>query len=373
MVFKVEMKVVLRIAVLFFIGLTVSNVGFSAENTPTLNWGGRIQADTTFFKNDKYTYEDGSEVRRGRLYIRGNLSRDWEYRIQYDFAPDDPELKDGYVRYNGFRNTRITFGHFKQFSSLEELISSNNITFTERSLPNALVTSRRIGVGFQRWNKNYSFAASAYSNEANNSSKGEGMAGRLAYRPRIGDGQLFHLGVNFSKEDDEDEIARFRARPESHQDSYRIVDTNEILGVENRLKLGLEAAFVRGRFSVQSEYVQQKLNRSFEADVAFDGYYAYASYFLTDDTRPYSDTDAAFGTVSPNNSGGAWEVAARVSHLDLSDRNIPGGSVDSFTIGMNYYMTRDLRFAANYVMTDSDRLAGNDDPEIFQFRVRYTF
>ena len=126
-------------------------VSFSAENTPSLSFRGRIHADRTFFENDKYSYQDGSELRRGRLYIRGNLDEGWEYRIQYDFAPDNPELKDGYIRYNGFRNTRITFGHFKQFSSLEELTSSNNITFTERALPNDLTTSRRIGVGLQRW------------------------------------------------------------------------------------------------------------------------------------------------------------------------------------------------------------------------------
>ena len=80
--------------------------------------------------------------------MRGDLSENWDYKIQYDFAPDKTELKDGYIRYNGFENSRITLV-FKVFSSLEELTSSNNITFTERALPNALLTSRRVGVGFQ--------------------------------------------------------------------------------------------------------------------------------------------------------------------------------------------------------------------------------
>tara|TARA_B110000444_G_C18726754_1_gene541275 strand:+ start:603 stop:1025 length:423 start_codon:yes stop_codon:yes gene_type:complete len=135
---------------------------FAAEDAPNLKFGGRIQADNTDFQNDKYPYADGSELRRARLFVRGDLSENWDYKLQVEFAPENSELKDVYIRYNGFDNSRITLGNFKQFSSLEELASSNNITFTERSLPNALVTSRRMGLGFQNWRDNYSIAVSIY-------------------------------------------------------------------------------------------------------------------------------------------------------------------------------------------------------------------
>jgi phosphate-selective porin OprO and OprP len=353
--------------------LTVFSSGISAaENFPTVDWGGRVQADATTFDSDKFSYDDGTELRRGRLYVRGNLSEDWEYRMQYDFAPDDPELKDGYVRYNGFENTRITIGNFKQFSGLEELTSSNNITFIERATPNALFTGRRVGVGVQRWSDRISVAVSTYTHEANNLVRGSGVASRFVYRPEFGD-TLVHLGINVAKEDDDDDVVRLRARPESHQDDHRIVNTGKIPGVDTYKKLGFEAAVVRGRFSAQSEYVRQNLERSLGPDLNFDGYYAYASYFLTNDSRPYSNTDAGFGTVTPSNASGAWELAARVSHLDLNNIDIAGGSVDAITLGVNYYMNRNLRFAANYVMADSDIEAGDDDPNSFIFRIRWTF
>lgn len=360
--------------ILIALGVTAASTSAMAQSDfPTFEWGGRIHADATAFDNDKYSYDDGTELRRGRLFVGGELSDRWEWRIQYDFAPDDPELKDGYIRYNASENSRITIGSFKQFSGLEELTSSNHITFTERSLPNALVTSRRVGIGYQRWGDNYNFAASTYTHGANNKTRGDGVASRFVYRPDIGGDSLFHLGVNVARETPDGDTVRFRARPESHQDDHRIVNTDRIRGVDSHSKLGLEAAFVDGRFSAQGEYVRQNVERDLGAALSFDGYYAYVSYFLTDDTRPYSSSNAAFDRVRPSSSGGAWELAARVSHLDLSYVDIMGGAVDTFTLGANYYMTNDLRFALNYVMADSDDMAGDDDPNTWVFRLRWTF
>lgn len=362
-----------RIPLVILAIILCSQTALAQDDVPNIEFGGRIQADSTEYDNDKYQYQEGSELRRARLFIRGDLTDNWDYKAQFDFAPDNTELKDGYIRYSGFENSRITIGNFKQFSSLEELTSSNNITFTERSLPNTLVSGRRMGIGFQRWSDRFSLAVSAYGNEANNLVRGSGIAGRFAYRPQLGDNQLLHLGLNISREEDDDDSVRLRARPETHQDSHRIINTGSIAGVTSFTKLGLEAAYVNGRFSAQSEYVRQNLERRLGPDLSFDGYYAYVSYFLTDDSRPYSSTDAIFGTVSPSSPQGAWELAARFGTLDLSDRDITGGQVDAFTLGVNYYMTRNLRFTANYVMADSDDVAGDDDPNAIQVRLRFTF
>jgi len=367
------MKSLKPVLLLNLAALAFANTAIAAEGTPNIEFGGRIQADNTDYDNDKFQYTDGSELRRGRLFVRGDLTENWDYKIQVDFAPDNSELKDGYIRYNGIKNSRITFGNFKQFSSLEELTSSNNITFTERSLPNALVTGRRMGIGYQTWSDRFSFAISAYGNEANNLAQGSGIASRFAYRPQLADDQLLHLGINIAREEVDGDTLRRRARAETHQDSHRIVNTGHIAGIDNFDKIGLEAAYVNGRFSAQSEFVRQDINRKNGSDLSFDGYYAYVSYFLTDDSRPYSTSDAAFGTVSPSSEKGAWELAARVSNLDLTDADIAGGSVDTLTLGVNYYMTRDLRFTANYVMADSDRVAGDDDPNALQLRIRFTF
>jgi phosphate-selective porin OprO/OprP len=345
----------------------------AADSIPNIEFGGRLQADTTDYNSDKYQYIKGSELRRGRLFIRGDLSENWDYKLQYDFAPDHTELKDGYIRYSGFANSRITIGNFKVYGSLEELTSSNNITFTERALPNALVSSRRTGIGFQNWSDRYSLAVAAYGHEANNAERGRGISGRYVYRPNLGIDSILHLGVAVAREDDDDDTIRRRARPESHQDSHRIISTGSIANIDEFDKVVFEGAYINGRFSAQSEFFTQNIERRLGSDLEFNGYYAYASYFLTDDSRPYSTSDAAFGTVSPSSEKGAWEIAVRLSNLKLNDGGIMGGEADSITLGVNYYMTRDLRFTANYINVDSDMAGVSDDPNALQLRIRFTF
>lgn len=363
-----------RLAFLPMASLLLCQTALAAENGPTIVFNGRIQADYTNYGNDQYPYADGSEVRRLRGEFNGNLNPAWDYRIQYDFAPDEPEAKDIYVRYNGIENTRFTIGNFKVFAGLEELTSSNNMTFIERGLPNALVTQRRMGVGFQRWSARYSFAAAIYGNESNNLDRGKGVSARFAYRPDLGQGQLLHLGVNASMEDNfDDDRLRLRTRPEAHQDSHRIIDTGNLAGVDQANKLGLEGVYVSGPFSLQGEYISKTLERKSASDATFDGYYAQVSYFLTDDTRAYSNSDAIFGTIVPSQESGAWEVAARISNLNLDDGAVRGGEADAVTLGVNYYMTRDLRFSANYVLTEGETPAGSDEPNALVVRVRFTW
>lgn len=353
--------------------LLANSLALAAEDGPTINFAGRIQADHTRYDGGRFPYADGSEVRRLRAGFGGNLTSDWEYKVEYDFAPDEPEVKDVYFRYTGFANTRITLGNFKVFSSLDELTSSNNTTFAERGLPNAFVTARRTALGYQTWSDTFSFSAATYTHEPNNLEQGTGNAVRFVYHPTLANDALLHLGVNAAIENPEDNTARLRSRPEMHQDSHRLVDTGNLLNVDSTTKLGLEAAYTKGRFSAQGEFIRKSIDRDGASDPSFDGYYAYVSYFLTNDTRAYTNSDGIFGTVSPTADTGAWEVAARISELDLNDGLVQGGKADAITLAVNYYMTRDLRFQANYVFTDSDRGLVNDDPNGLQLRVRFTW
>ena len=119
-------------------------------------------------------------------------------------------------------------------------------------------------------------------------------------------------------------------------------------------------------------------------DVDFDGWYAYGSWFLTGESRPYKK--GAFGRVKPKHplgkgGMGAWELGLRYSELDLSDWDdvasgigAPGshaGKLESVTLGLNWYATDNVRFMLNYVAEDASYGAGvSDEPQALQFRAQ---
>ena len=353
--------------------LMIPAAAIGDDDSLTVEIGGRLQLDYTFFDNDKFEFENGGEMRRGRLFVKGKLARHWNYKVQYDFAPDDPELKDGYLRYTGLNNAQVWLGNFKQPASLEQLTSSKYITFTERGLVTGTTEGRRMGVGYQGWGEQYTWMATIYGDEANGNVEGNGVGGRFVFRPNLGGDSLLHLAINGSWNEDADDTIRLRVRPESHQDSHRILDTGPIENVNNFVRIGLEAAYVQGRFSTQAEFTSLDVNRRDAQDLTFSGYYAYASFFLTDDTRPYKAKDGAFSRVKPKSDQGAWEVALRFSSLDLTDEEILGGKGEAVTLALNFYATPHLRFMANYIAADTDEVAGDDDPNAFQFRLHYDF
>lgn len=63
----------------------------------------------------------------------------------------------------------------------------------------------------------------------------------------------------------------------------------------------------------------------------------------------------------------------RFSNIDLDDGAIRGGTQDNITLGINYYPRSNVRFMANYIMTDSERDGASDDPNILLLRTQVAF
>ncbi|GJM08149.1 MAG: porin [Lysobacteraceae bacterium] len=345
----------------------------TADDYPTVDFGGRLMLDAAKYFEDITPLDSGVEVRRARLFAKGNLAADWKYKLQFDFAGGDAELKDGYIQYTGFDKGTVTIGNFKQFYSLEELTSSKYITFMERGLTVGIAEGRRTGVGYLYSGGNFTVGVSAFTDEANGEVKGSGLSGRATWLPYHNESSLLHLGFQVKPQNPDSDTIRVRSRPEAHVDDTRFLDTGPITGVNDTFTYGPEFAWVAGPFSLQGEYAIGDINRENQPDLSFSGGYLYASYFLTGESRNYNSKNASFGRVKPASDRGAWEIAGRVSSLDLTDKDIMGGSGEGYTFGVNYYATSHLRFMANYVVTDLDEVSGGDSPEILQVRMSYDF
>lgn len=340
------------------------------QSSMTLN--GRIQIDGALFDEDASEIDNDVEFRRARLTVKGKVHGDWTYATQLEFSGDDVDKKDLYI---GHTPSGIRIGQFYQPTSLSQMISSKYLTLMERaSVIESLATGRRLGVGWNHNAADWTVFASAYDSETDGGNQAPGFGVRTTWTPIRDEGRLLHLGATLISEgpgDDDTDSSRFRSRPESHL-ANRLIDTGTLSDVDRVNKVGIEAAWVQGPWSLQSEYLRADVSRDAGfADVELDGYYLMGSYFLTGESRPYKN--GVFTRVTPRGDRGAWELAARYAHTNLNDGLIEGGESDVITLGVNYYPHKHVRFMANYVMADTERAGISDDPNVFQIRAQIDF
>jgi phosphate-selective porin OprO/OprP len=191
---------------------------------------------------------------------------------------------------------------------------------------------------------------------------------------------------------------RFRARPELRDaiggfgdgqqpgDTGRLVDTGAITARAASVA-GTELWYIRGPFSVMAEWAfatmadavvpvtVNKKNANIVGNRNFNGGYITVSYFLTGETRTYDRTYGREGTfyverpftnafAKNGDDGwllgwGAWEVAARYSYVNLNDGPIDGGVFSGFTLGLNWYLSSNLKVQFEYLFNERfDKLSG---------------
>jgi phosphate-selective porin OprO and OprP len=350
---------------------------------PEVKLRGRLHLDAGWYDEDVTEFGDGFHNRRTRIGVQGRLTPIWSFIIEYDFAENSSTASDVMMSVK-IGDGSLNIGQFKVPMGLNELTSSNNITFIERSSPNNIVAdSRRMGIGYDHHCKKFGFQSMVYGRAIGGKQDGDmpmGIAGRIYANPIYTDDMMIHVGGSLAYENRRDyDTLRFRDRPEARADNdIRLIDTGNIVGVDDTLKAGLELAFLRGPFSLEAEYFTVDVNRDLGQEPRFDGYHIQAGYVLTGETRSYRN--GVFRGITPKNrTWGALEAAARWSFVDLTDSGFLGGKQENLTLGLNYYVSSNIRFMANYIMVDvTDRNpsaipGGEDSPKIFLMRAQFHF
>jgi phosphate-selective porin OprO/OprP len=382
----------------------------SSAKKPTVNWMMQIQVDSVWSGQDENNREefgiipDGAAFRRARFGMFGDYGP-WEYRIAMDFAlSGHPSFIDVFIALNDVPVlNRVRVGHFFEPFGLEHYSQNRFITMLERSLPSEVLgPPRNLGIMANgnwagdrgTWGAGYFRTDSdVFGNDSgdNFQSAGTGRVTFLPYYNTETDGRdLVHVGASYSARAPKDDQVRFRSRPEIRIGSTEpnipdFVDTGFIPA--NFFQwINAEALLIRGPFSLQSEYQLMPVSTLDRGAVYFQSWYVLASVFLTGENRAYRKSTGVLERIVPfrdfiRREGGcfavgpgAWELACRVSHLDLTNGGVSGGRLTDITLGVNWYMSPFVRMTANYIkaiQTPDDARAGAAD--FFGLRMGYEF
>ncbi|WP_417478230.1 OprO/OprP family phosphate-selective porin [Maricaulis sp.] len=303
---------------------------------------------------------------------------------EYDWLPDDPAPTDVHLTYR-LPQGSVRVGNFKTMNSMEEQTSSLNMSFMERGLLTDIFgIDRRLGAAYFWSNDNFTVSAGLYGGkmednfqlaEADDSSA---FAGRLTWHTETDAGTTLHLGASF-RSLDYDGGARLRDRPQAHlANNFATADyrTGQPLGeAESSDLIALEAAIIRGPFWAHGEFARMTLDGP-AGDPAFDSGFASLGYILTGETRGYRGSSGVFGGISPNSAlsaggHGAWEIAARADYADMGDAGL--GTIETLTLGINWYVERYARVMFNYVSGEHDAPTYTETSDVAQLRLQVGF
>jgi phosphate-selective porin OprO/OprP len=348
----------------------------SSDGAFTFQPGGRVQADYAHYDADKQALGDGTAIRRARLSAQGTVYRVWDYKVEYEFSdskanPAARGIRDAFISYTGFKPVVLTAGNFKEPFSFEQVTSDSAVTFLERSLIDVFAPSRHIGAAVTTAGANWSLAGGVFGERPEDDAASEGdegydLTGRATWAPWWDNGRVLHLGTAVRRHEPNDSTngLRFASRPESNITDVQLVDTGVLAGTDDLLSHGLD------------------VNRKAAPDVDLQGWYVLASWFLTGESRPYKVSEGVFDRVSPTRivgqgGGGAWELALRLSSLDLTDGALVGGEQRNLTAGVNWHLTPNVKLQANYIkVLDLDRPGhrnDGDEPSAYTVRAQVDF
>ncbi len=376
-------------------------------------------------------WNSGATLRRARLGVEGTFFKLWDYKFEYDFSRGNGSvasgITDAFARLNVTKPFSIKAGSFKEPFSLEEAASNRYLTFIERHMsvnsfvdnPNTYKTGIGINYAVPRFQFGLAFqtepigswsAASTSVNAAGNVNRNNGSGdsgwegiGRITGRPWMEDETRFlHVGISAGhtvvntqyQADGTINVGpnqtgggggmAFVAFPGTNVDRTNMLNTGNLsVGnkgapgsrrIDSYDRFGAEGWLVHGPFSVQGEYLRTNINGLGYDDEHFTGYYGFASYFLTGESKAYHVKNGAANRIKPrqnfqwNGSGwGAWEVAAGYDYINLNSGVIRGGQADMVRFALNWYPHPNIKIQNNIIHVLNVDTAGSAIPRTAGF------
>jgi phosphate-selective porin OprO/OprP len=354
---------------------------------------------------------DTFDIRRARLGFKVAFKDYYEGEVVADLAATSSKLDVAFLNVAWWKPVQFRFGKFKMPMNLEELTSSNNIDFMERSFVNQLAPGKETGAmvhGSPFTGVTYALAVSNGvkdgAAEAEAREDGKDVIGRVTanFAEIMGNkNMVLHAGASFSQGDSPEGVVGYDGSTEARGAKFFKAPTltnsaataagGTFSGID-RSRVGLEGAVAYGPFKLQTEWMQ--LNNEFSTQTAVgaakqnydldtENWYAEALWTITGEAYADVYKGGAFGSLKPKKdfdpttfSGGLWEIGVRYSEFDASDYNVSGigkgvgtadakvagatgfAKADAWTLGLKFLPTANTKLTLNYVATDFKDVIG---------------
>ena len=355
----------------------------SADGRNSIQLMGRLHMDYRGYSDggaEKDQLTDKLDIRRARLGVRGQIDKDWKYEIQGTYGMADNGMSEtstivdiAYVDYAANPAAMVRAGKFKMPFSLEQLTSSNNIDFMERSFANQnegeYVPAKETGVmlhGSPLDGTSYGLAFSRGRANKNAQYDGADFIGRGTVNVAKLTGRddlVTHLGLGYSSGKVVGGTSYASARDESRAVNGFFNGTESVLAGSSRTRSDVEYAIAYGPYKVQGEFFDIGYSDTSAGSKSVKLNYNELLWNITGESHNYNNSNGTFGWIKPNNKFsskgglGAWQFGIRLSSLDGSEFTPAQGRTDkatSVTYGLNWYVNDNVRFMLNYVETKFD-------------------
>lgn len=384
----------------------------SEDKDVSFRVGARVALDGAYYIDDVTDRSSGFDLTEARLRVYSTFYDNFDAKFDIDFAGNAVSIKDMYVRYHVGSNGMFYVGNYSEPFSASNIQSSADMNLMFKSATiDALGTGRALGVSYRCYGDRYWAEAGAFSQKISSDiepgDKGWSVSTRMLFRhapdyERYG----FHIGGSFnfrhadasgfeSGKDDHNRVFNVHSSLESSIDKTNFLNAT-VFNADKVIRYSAEVIGFWNNLYVQAEYLGSNVSRnkdwetlfkrqlgglwdhdtmeSFQnwfgddRDINFHGYYAEIGWLVCGGDYKYNATNALMNRPGK----GAFELLFRFNHTNLDDvdgawfdgrfytnaatgqpnNSVSGGKVNSYTVGVNYYVAKNLIVKLNYNYQD---------------------
>lgn len=389
--------------------LSIGASGFSMRSADTnfvLKLRGVVNVDSRNYVDDGGVEDNDTFIlRRARPIIEGTLFRDFSFRLMPEFGGSSTTIRDAWLGYRYRPELQVRIGKMKTPFGLERLQSSTDLLLVERSLASDLTPNRDLGLMLfgELWDGLLEYQTGIFNGVGDDSNSNNrdfddqktGVA-RLILRPfhRVKDSFLNGLSLGIAGTyGDQDGEAGLPAGggyvTEGQQDFFLYSGGVEADG--RHWRLSPQAYYSLGPFGLMAEYIisSQRLRQTAapveSASVNHKAWQVTGSYVLTGEEASYRGVTPKNNFDPRRGSWGAFEMAARYSHLDIDDAVFPtfadpstsASRAASWGLAINWYLNQNLKASTSFIQTDfkggSSGAITRRDERVFLTRFQVAF